>query len=69
MGLGVRPLGSGKEMFVSTADDFHIRSSVLVLNAAFDMLNDVYEAVLPDSPTAVLTWKATHFEISAIRRQ
>lgn len=56
VGLGVRPLGSGKEMFVSTADDFHIRSSVLVLNAAFDMLNNVYEAVLPDSPTAVLTW-------------
>ncbi|KAE9640547.1 S-type pyocin domain-containing protein [Pseudomonas sp. PB106] len=56
VGLGVRPLGSGTEVFVSTADNFHIRSSVLVLNAAYDLLNDVYEAVLPDSPTDFLTW-------------
>jgi hypothetical protein len=56
VGLGVRPLGAGTEVFIATSDDFHIRSSVLVLNAAYDLLNDVYEAALPDSPTDFLTW-------------
>ncbi|PKA69240.1 S-type pyocin [Pseudomonas baetica] len=56
VGLGVRPLGAGAEVFVASTDDFHIRSSVLVLNAAYDLLNDVYEAALPDSPTDFLTW-------------
>ncbi len=56
VGLGVRPLGAGAEVFVATSDDFHIRSSVLVLNAAYDLLNDVYETALPDSPTDFLTW-------------
>jgi hypothetical protein len=56
VGLGVRRLGAGAEFFVATSDDFHIRSSVLVLNAAYDLLNDVYEAALPDSPTDFLTW-------------
>ncbi|WP_460130830.1 S-type pyocin domain-containing protein [Pseudomonas sp. H1_D05] len=56
VGLGVRPLGAGTEVFVATSDDFHIRSSVLVLNAAYDLLNDVYEVALPDSPTDFLTW-------------
>jgi hypothetical protein len=56
VGLGVRPLGAGAEVFVATSDDFHIRSSVLVLNAAYDLLNDVYEVALPDSPTDFLTW-------------
>lgn len=55
-GLGVRPLGAGAEVFVATSDDFHIRSSVLVLNAAYDLLSDVYEVALPDSPTDFLTW-------------
>ncbi|WP_256207545.1 S-type pyocin domain-containing protein [Pseudomonas nunensis] len=56
VGLGVRPLGPGAEAFVATADDFHIRSSVPVLNAAYNSLNDVYETALPDSPTDLLTW-------------
>lgn len=56
VGLGVRPLGAGAEVFVASTDDFHIRSSVLVLNAAYDLLNDVYEVALPDSPTDFLTW-------------
>ncbi|UST59791.1 S-type pyocin domain-containing protein [Pseudomonas moraviensis] len=56
VGLGVRRLGIGAEVFVATSDDFHIRSSVLVLNAAYDLLNDVYEVALPDSPTDFLTW-------------
>jgi hypothetical protein len=56
VGLGVRRLGAGAEIFVATSDDFHIRSSVLVLNAAYDLLNDVYEVALPDSPTDFLTW-------------
>lgn len=56
VGLGVRPLGAGAEVFVANSDDFHIRSSVLVLNAAYDLLNDVYEVALPDSPTDFLTW-------------
>ncbi|WP_150617165.1 S-type pyocin domain-containing protein [Pseudomonas fluorescens] len=56
VGLGVRPFGAGAEVFVASTDDFHIRSSVLVLNAAYDLLNDVYEAALPDSPTDFLTW-------------
>ncbi|WP_259741258.1 S-type pyocin domain-containing protein [Pseudomonas fluorescens] len=56
VGLGVRRLGAGAEVFVASADDFHIRSSVLVLNAAYDLLNDVYETALPDSPTDFLTW-------------
>jgi hypothetical protein len=56
VGLGVRSLGAGAEIFVATSDDFHIRSSVLVLNAAYDLLNDVYEVALPDSPTDFLTW-------------
>lgn len=56
VGLGVRRLGAGAEVFVATSDDFHIRSSVLVLNAAYDLLNDVYEVALPDSPTDFLTW-------------
>ncbi|WP_322845944.1 S-type pyocin domain-containing protein [Pseudomonas sp. B33.4] len=56
VGLGVRRLGAGAEVFVATNDDFHIRSSVLVLNAAYDLLNDVYEVALPDSPTDFLTW-------------
>ena len=56
VGLGVRRVGAGAEIFVATSDDFHIRSSVLVLNAAYDLLNDVYEVALPDSPTDFLTW-------------
>lgn len=56
VGLGVRRLGAGSEVFVASADDFHIRSSVLVLNAAYDLLNDVYETALPDSPTDFMTW-------------
>lgn len=56
VGLGVRRLGIGAEVFVATSDDFHIRSNVLVLNAAYDLLNDVYEVALPDSPTDFLTW-------------
>lgn len=56
VGLGVRPLGAGAEVFVATTDDFHIRSGVPVLNAAYDLLNDVYETALPDSPTDFLTW-------------
>lgn len=56
MGLGVRRVGAGAEIFVATSDDFHIRSSVLVLNAAYDLLNNVYEVALPDSPTDFLTW-------------
>jgi hypothetical protein len=59
VGLGVRRLGAGAEIFVATSDDFHIRSSVLVLNAAYDLLNDVYEVALPDSPTDFLTWTPT----------
>ncbi|EJM02123.1 MULTISPECIES: S-type pyocin domain-containing protein [unclassified Pseudomonas] len=56
VGLGVRRVGAGAEIFVATSDDFHIRSSVLVLNAAYDLLNDVYEVALRDSPTDFLTW-------------
>ncbi|WP_426202475.1 S-type pyocin domain-containing protein [Pseudomonas sp. TWP3-1] len=56
VGLGVRPQGAGTEVFVISADDFHVRSSVLVLNAAYDLLNDVYEIALPGSPTDFLTW-------------
>ncbi|MFJ2686219.1 S-type pyocin domain-containing protein [Pseudomonas sp. NPDC087342] len=56
VGLGVRPLGPGAEAFVATADDFHIRSSVPVLNATYNSLNDVYETALPDSPADLLTW-------------
>lgn len=56
VGLGVRPLGSGAEVFVATADDFHIRLNVPVLNATYNSLNDVYETALPDSPTDLLTW-------------
>ncbi|WP_241198426.1 S-type pyocin domain-containing protein [Pseudomonas granadensis] len=56
VGLGTRRLGTGAEVFVATSDDFHIRSSVLVLNAAYDLLNDVYQVALPDSPTDFLTW-------------
>ena len=56
IGLGVRRLGAGTQVFVATSDDFHIRSSVLVLNAAYDLLNDVYEVALSDSPTDFLTW-------------
>lgn len=55
-GLGVRRLGAGMQVFVATSDDFHIRSSVLVLNAAYDLLNDVYKVALSDSPTDYLTW-------------
>ncbi|MBC3206331.1 S-type pyocin domain-containing protein [Pseudomonas sp. SWRI111] len=56
VGLGVRPSGTGAEVFVASSDNFHIRSSVLVLNAAYDLLNDVYELALPHSPTDFLTW-------------
>jgi flagellar biosynthesis GTPase FlhF len=56
VGLGVRRLGAGTQVFVATSDDFHIRSSVLVLNAAYDLLNDVYKVALSDSPTDFLTW-------------
>lgn len=56
VGLGHRPIDSGAEVFVITANDFDIRSSVPVLHATYDLLNDVYETVLPDSPTDVLTW-------------
>ncbi|TDK57580.1 colicin transporter [Pseudomonas moraviensis] len=56
VGLGVRRLGAGTQVFVATSDDFHIRSSVLVLNAAYDLLNDVYQITLSDSPTDLLTW-------------
>lgn len=56
VGLGVRRRGAGTEVFVATSDDFQIRSSVLVLNAAYNLLNDVYETALPDSPTDFLTW-------------
>ncbi|QXI19985.1 S-type pyocin domain-containing protein [Pseudomonas hamedanensis] len=56
VGLGVRPSGIGAEVFVASTDNFHIRSSVLVLNAAYDLLNDVYELALPHSPTDFLTW-------------
>ncbi|WP_460124093.1 S-type pyocin domain-containing protein [Pseudomonas sp. H3_G09] len=56
VGLGVRRLGAGTQVFVATSDDFHIRSSVLVLNAAYDLLNDVYKVALSDSPTDLLTW-------------
>lgn len=56
VGLGVRRLGAGTQVFIATSDDFHIRSSVLVLNAAYDLLNDVYEVALSDSPTDFLTW-------------
>ena len=43
-------------MFVVTTDGFDIRSSVPVMHATYDLLNDVYETVLPDSPTDFLTW-------------
>ncbi|WP_332767817.1 S-type pyocin domain-containing protein [Pseudomonas koreensis] len=56
VGLGVRPLGEVAEVFVATTDDFHIRSDVPVLQATYDLLNDVYETALPDSPTDFLTW-------------
>jgi hypothetical protein len=56
VGLGIRRLGAGTQVFVATSDDFHIRSSVLVLNAAYDLLNDVYKVALSDSPTDFLTW-------------
>jgi len=56
VGLGVRRLGAGTQVFVATSDDFHIRSSVLVFNAAYDLLNDVYKVALSDSPTDLLTW-------------
>jgi len=55
-GLGLRRLGAGMQVFVATSDDFHIRSSVLVLNAAYDLLNNVYKVALSDSPTDYLTW-------------
>ncbi|WP_051414799.1 S-type pyocin domain-containing protein [Pseudomonas sp. QTF5] len=56
VGIGYRPIDSGAEVFVITANDFDIRSSVPVLHATYDLLNDVYETVLPDSPTDFLTW-------------
>lgn len=56
LGLGHRPIGSGAEVFVVTANDFDIRLGVPVLHATYDLLNDVYETVLPDSPTDFLTW-------------
>lgn len=56
VGLGVRPLGELAEVFVATTDDFHIRSDVPVLQATYDLLNDVYETALPDLPTDFLTW-------------
>jgi hypothetical protein len=56
VGLGHRPIGSGAEVFVVTANDFDIRLGVPVLHATYDLLNDVYETVLPDSPTDFLTW-------------
>ncbi|MGY3640036.1 S-type pyocin domain-containing protein [Pseudomonas sp. PK-RTE-24] len=56
VGLGVRRLGAGTQVFVATSDDFHIRSSVMVLNAAYDLLNDVYQVALSNSPTDLLTW-------------
>ncbi|WP_235375724.1 S-type pyocin domain-containing protein [Pseudomonas lini] len=56
VGIGYRPIGSRAEVFVVTTDGFDIRSSVPVLHATYDLLNDVYETVLPDSPTDFLTW-------------
>lgn len=56
IGLGARQIDAGVQIFVATNDDFHIRSSIPVLNAAYDSLNDVYEVALPDSPTDFLTW-------------
>jgi len=56
VGLGIRRLGAGTQVFVATSDDFHIRSSVMVLNAAYDLLNDAYQVALSNSPTDLLTW-------------
>ncbi|MCO8314334.1 S-type pyocin domain-containing protein [Pseudomonas mandelii] len=56
VGIGYRPIGSGAEVFVITADGFDIRSSVPVRHATFDAQNNVYRLSLPDSPTNTLTW-------------
>ncbi|MCF4994097.1 colicin transporter [Pseudomonas syringae] len=56
VGLGIRHVDTGAEVFVVSADDFDARSSVPVLHGTYDLFNDVYETVLPDSPTDFLTW-------------
>ena len=56
VGIGYRPIGSGAEVFVITADGFDIRPSVPVRHATFDAQNNVYRLSLPDSPTNTLTW-------------
>jgi len=56
VGLGTRRMGAGAEVFVVSADDFQVRSDVPVLRATFDLLNGVYETVLPDLPNDILTW-------------
>jgi hypothetical protein len=56
VGIGYRPIGSGAEVFVVTADGFDIRPSVPVRHATFDAQNNVYRLSLPDSPTNTLTW-------------
>lgn len=55
VGIGYRPIGSGAEVFVITADGFDIRPSVPVRHATFDTQNNVYRLSLPDS-TNTLTW-------------
>ncbi|MFW9081608.1 S-type pyocin domain-containing protein [Pseudomonas sp. P2757] len=56
VGLGTRRMGAGAEVFVVTADDFHVRSNVPVLHAMYDSLKEVYRTVLPDSSSDILTW-------------
>lgn len=56
VGIGYRPIGSGAEVFVITADGFDIRPSVPVRHATFNAQNNVYRLSLPDSPTNTLTW-------------
>ncbi|URM28156.1 S-type pyocin domain-containing protein [Pseudomonas frederiksbergensis] len=56
VGIGYRPIGSGAEVFVITADGFDIRPSVPVRHATFDAQNNVYRLSLPDLPTNTLTW-------------
>jgi hypothetical protein len=56
VGLGYRSIGAGVEVFAVSTDGFDLRSDVPVLHATYNLLNDVYETALPDSPTDFLTW-------------
>lgn len=56
VGIGYRPISSGAEVFVITADEFDIHPGVPVRHATFDAQNNVYRLSLPDSPTTTLTW-------------